>query len=288
MRRVTGLVSVWLMFAGQSSAAEPADTGISGVYEVMVGVPDAAPALEYFAQFGFAEVASAEIPAARAAGALRGRFRPPQRSASERRGRCARSGSAVGVGGTRRARGGSCSARDRGYADGRNAHAGHLPACRCLWRPSRRRGASLAARRPRLRRPLQRHRRHTEHRESTRRRPRDGRVRHLVQPRLLPALRLHHPRLRGDRRSLAARHQRVHASRLRRGGGFERGHRLLRNRVRLRCRERSGHRRRLAGGSSGDIPDGAGALALVPGLRFAERCQRQAQVLLAPWPAYGR
>ena len=67
MRRVTGLVSVWLMCAGQSSAAEPPDTGISGVYEVMVGVPDAAPALEYFAQFGFAEVASAEVPAARAA-----------------------------------------------------------------------------------------------------------------------------------------------------------------------------------------------------------------------------
>ena len=67
MRTVIGLVSFLVLCATQSSAAEPPDTGISGVYEVMVGVPDAAPAIEYFAQFGFAEVASAEVSAERAA-----------------------------------------------------------------------------------------------------------------------------------------------------------------------------------------------------------------------------
>ena len=66
MKRVIGLLGLWLLCAWQSSAAEPPDTGISGVYEVMVGVPEAAPALEYFAEFGFSEVASTEVTAERA------------------------------------------------------------------------------------------------------------------------------------------------------------------------------------------------------------------------------
>ncbi len=66
MRRTTGLLALWLLCGWPGSAAERPDTGISGVYEVMVGVPDAAPALEYFAQFGFAEVTSKEVTAERA------------------------------------------------------------------------------------------------------------------------------------------------------------------------------------------------------------------------------
>ncbi len=47
-------------------AAERPDTGISGVYEVMVGVADAEPALTYFAEFGFTPVARAELTATQA------------------------------------------------------------------------------------------------------------------------------------------------------------------------------------------------------------------------------
>ena len=42
------------------------ETGISGVYEVMTGVKDAAPVIEYFAEFGFRVVAEARIEAAAA------------------------------------------------------------------------------------------------------------------------------------------------------------------------------------------------------------------------------
>ncbi len=61
-----GIVALGLLGACADAAAERPDTGISGVYEVMVGVPDAAPAVEYFAQFGFAVTASAAISAERA------------------------------------------------------------------------------------------------------------------------------------------------------------------------------------------------------------------------------
>lgn len=47
-------------------AAERPDTGVSGVYEVMVGVSDAEPALTYFAEFGFTPVARAEFTATQA------------------------------------------------------------------------------------------------------------------------------------------------------------------------------------------------------------------------------
>ena len=59
MRKTTGLLVACVLAVGQSGAAAPPDTGISGVYEVMVGVSDAEPAVEYFAQFGFAPTASA-------------------------------------------------------------------------------------------------------------------------------------------------------------------------------------------------------------------------------------
>ena len=39
-------------------------TGISGVYEVMTGVRDAGPAIEYFAEFGFRVVAQSKLSAA--------------------------------------------------------------------------------------------------------------------------------------------------------------------------------------------------------------------------------
>ena len=67
MRRMIRWLALCLLAGWQGGAAEPPDTGISGVYEVMVGVADAAPALEYFAQFGFSEVASADLTADRAA-----------------------------------------------------------------------------------------------------------------------------------------------------------------------------------------------------------------------------
>lgn len=66
MQRLVGMLVLSLLCTVHGNADERPDTGISGVYEVMVGVPDAAPALEYFAQFGFTEVASAEIAAAQA------------------------------------------------------------------------------------------------------------------------------------------------------------------------------------------------------------------------------
>ena len=66
MQRTIRLLVVGLLAGWQGSAAEPPDTGISGVYEVMVGVADAEPVLEYFAQFGFTVVASAEVEAQQA------------------------------------------------------------------------------------------------------------------------------------------------------------------------------------------------------------------------------
>lgn len=67
MRGMIRWLALCLLAGWHGGAAEPPDTGISGVYEVMVGVADAAPVLEYFAQFGFSEVASADVPADRAA-----------------------------------------------------------------------------------------------------------------------------------------------------------------------------------------------------------------------------
>lgn len=41
----------------------PADTGVSGVYEVMIGTDDAGPLIEYFAQFGFRQIAKGQLGA---------------------------------------------------------------------------------------------------------------------------------------------------------------------------------------------------------------------------------
>ncbi|MCY4042001.1 MAG: hypothetical protein OXF72_12245 [Gammaproteobacteria bacterium] len=67
MRALIGTLALSLLLVVTGNAGEHPDTGISGVYEVMVGVRSAEPALEYFAQFGFTEVASAELSAAQAA-----------------------------------------------------------------------------------------------------------------------------------------------------------------------------------------------------------------------------
>ena len=67
MRRMIPLLLACLLAGWQSGAADAPDTGISGVYEVMVGVADAEPALAYFEQFGFTTVASAELTAVQAA-----------------------------------------------------------------------------------------------------------------------------------------------------------------------------------------------------------------------------
>jgi hypothetical protein len=50
----------------QAQAPKLPDTGISGVYEVMVGTRQAQPLIKYFGEFGFRVVDSAAIPAERA------------------------------------------------------------------------------------------------------------------------------------------------------------------------------------------------------------------------------
>ena len=66
MKPLLGLLAFSVLLVVPGHTVERPDTGISGVYEVMVGVRDAAPALEYFAQFGFVEVAAAQITAGQA------------------------------------------------------------------------------------------------------------------------------------------------------------------------------------------------------------------------------
>ncbi len=53
-------------FADQARAQSLPDTGISGVYEVMVGTDQAEPLLEYFAQLGFRQVDEGRMSAAQA------------------------------------------------------------------------------------------------------------------------------------------------------------------------------------------------------------------------------
>ncbi len=55
------LASIALMLAAAPALSQALpDTGISGVYEVMVGARDAQPLIKYFAEFGFAVVEDAE------------------------------------------------------------------------------------------------------------------------------------------------------------------------------------------------------------------------------------
>lgn len=62
MRPFAALLLILGLGFSQSGIARP-DTGISGVYEVVVGTRDAAPLIEYFQQFGFAEVARGKLAA---------------------------------------------------------------------------------------------------------------------------------------------------------------------------------------------------------------------------------
>lgn len=55
-----------ISFGQTAKAAQLPDTGISGVYEVMIGVKDKAEALRYFAEFGFTVADSAQLSADRA------------------------------------------------------------------------------------------------------------------------------------------------------------------------------------------------------------------------------
>lgn len=65
MRPFIALLTLTLLFIVPPASARP-DTGISGVYEVVVGTGDAAPLVEYFQQFGFSEVTRGKLSAARA------------------------------------------------------------------------------------------------------------------------------------------------------------------------------------------------------------------------------
>ena len=50
-----------LILSASASQADPPDTGISGVYEVMTGVRDTAETVIYFEQFGFRVVGEASL-----------------------------------------------------------------------------------------------------------------------------------------------------------------------------------------------------------------------------------
>jgi catechol 2,3-dioxygenase-like lactoylglutathione lyase family enzyme len=59
-------VAILVTFATNAAEPKPAKTGISGVYEVAMGVTDEKLALEHFARFGFAEKTRASVDALRA------------------------------------------------------------------------------------------------------------------------------------------------------------------------------------------------------------------------------
>ena len=63
MTRVALLLSLLLAVSPQAYSAELPDTGVSGVYEVMIGVDAASPSIDYFAEFGFSVVAEASLSA---------------------------------------------------------------------------------------------------------------------------------------------------------------------------------------------------------------------------------
>jgi len=60
------LTVVWGICSFEAAIAAPPNTGISGVYEVVVGVEKAEPLLEYFAAFGFDVKSRATLTAAEA------------------------------------------------------------------------------------------------------------------------------------------------------------------------------------------------------------------------------
>ena len=57
------MLAALLLPAGSTAATDPPDTGISGVYEVMVGAEDAEVYERYFAEFGFRVIARGEMTA---------------------------------------------------------------------------------------------------------------------------------------------------------------------------------------------------------------------------------
>ena len=63
MTRVALLLSLLLATSLQTNANDLPDTGVSGVYEVIVGVDEAASSVAYFAEFGFRVVAEASLSA---------------------------------------------------------------------------------------------------------------------------------------------------------------------------------------------------------------------------------
>lgn len=67
LKTAAALAILYVAGATGVSAQERPDTGISGVYEVMVGTQNAEAQIEYFAQFGFAVVKEARLSSEQAA-----------------------------------------------------------------------------------------------------------------------------------------------------------------------------------------------------------------------------
>ena len=63
MTRVALLLSLLLAVSPSAYSAKLPDTGVSGVYEVIIGVDAAGPSIDYFAEFGFRVVAEASLSA---------------------------------------------------------------------------------------------------------------------------------------------------------------------------------------------------------------------------------
>lgn len=59
-------VATSVAFGSRAFADERPDTGVSGVYEVVMGVRDAQPSIDYFGEFGFEVVKTSELTVAQA------------------------------------------------------------------------------------------------------------------------------------------------------------------------------------------------------------------------------
>ena len=60
------VLAVWVLLIPAARATELPDTGVSGVYEAMIGTDDADRLIAYFAEFGFSRVADGSLTAAEA------------------------------------------------------------------------------------------------------------------------------------------------------------------------------------------------------------------------------
>ncbi|MEX1311626.1 MAG: hypothetical protein AB1Z65_14465 [Candidatus Sulfomarinibacteraceae bacterium] len=65
-RSVVAVLAFRVAIATAVGAAEVPDTGVSGVYEVMVGTADGEALVRYFGEFGFSVAAEGELSAAEA------------------------------------------------------------------------------------------------------------------------------------------------------------------------------------------------------------------------------